>query len=422
MLLLLLLPCLLHKWLSSDGLDSIMAIDLRGTPPLQLEVLRSLATPHSAQTLHDKLLDDGIFQTLVFTRWRTPAIFQQLTKRNITLQPLSYAEIQTKSIRRPDAMRVALSRLSEIDYRYHYPKLYDKFDAVLFWDHWMTPGVESKYLWTKGQICSLFLQVPEGADEGISKQFQRLRHAIEGMSEAPSASQSCTRILVMGGSDTRVSRLPVRTFLEDIRGSEYFETIYYEALDLDLDHIEPMPIGLTDFYILAIPPGTIEAAVRHINLEQKHGILVAWGAVWPALDAKLTWRRELIKWVEKTDWIERQHIPMNAWYGELAKYRFYVVPDGNGVCSPKWAEALLLQTIPIVPPLPYYKKLRRKGYPFVIVDSWDEINETSMNTWWKELSGLLERAAWMHTSQCWWELLSSRAVHVEVALHACIGI
>lgn len=111
---------------------------------------------------------------------------------------------------------------------------------------------------------------------------------------------------------------------------------------------------------------------------------------------------------------------MDDWYLELAKYRFYVVPDGNGVASPKWAESLLLQTIPIVPPLEYYKKLRDRGYPFVVVDSWDEITHSNMEKWWSELSSKLEKASWMHTSRCWWELLSGGHLHIDGALELCV--
>ena len=96
------------------------------------------------------------------------------------------------------------------------------------------------------------------------------------------------------------------------------------------------------------------------------------------------------------------------------------MPDGNGVVSPKWAEALLLSTIPIVPPLLYYVKLQKMGYPFVIIHHWREITQENMKVWWEELSPRLESATWLHTDRCWFDLLASKELSIENTLKRCV--
>ena len=97
-------------------------------------------------------------------------------------------------------------------------------------------------------------------------------------------------------------------------------------------------------------------------------------------------------------------------------------PDGAGVLSPKWMEALLVQTIPIAPKLPAYLKLQEMGYPFVVVDRWKDVTPQKLRIWWRQLSPLLEKFSWLHTSDCWWALLTTPGAvpSVEKALEHCI--
>lgn len=363
----------------------------------------------------------SIFNFLIFTRWKTPAVFRQRTQLGEILEPLTYADLKNVTpVRRWDAMRAGLSRTNEFDFRTQYPDVFHKFDAVVFIGSWTTPGVLTRRFWSQGKLCSCFIEVPEGREAQVSLSLSIFNEALSGMAEAPHYKKGCQRFLVLGGSDTHLSLTPVMNFVRKISATAYFNRIYYEAMDVHMPNVEAMPIGFTDFYTLSVPPGIIEQALTSVSISEKCDVLVAWGTVWPQLDKRLSWRKALISWVEKTAWIERQHISMDDWYLELAKYRFYVVPDGNGVASPKWAESLLLQTIPIVPPLEYYKKLRDRGYPFVVVDSWDEITHSNMEKWWSELSSKLEKASWMHTSRCWWELLSGGHLHIDGALELCV--
>ena len=364
-------------------------------------------------------INGGIFRSLMFTRWRTPVLYRELIEKGNELQSLPYSALKTP-IKRIDAMRAGLFRLKELDYLKEYPSVYDRFDAILFWQGKKSQGVKDYITWQKGNVCSFFLEVPEGDDDvEIESKLSMLNHLLRGMLDSPVSSKTCFRFLVVGGGDTRLSRPPMMKFVRNVQRSQYFDKIYYEALDVQLDYVYPMPIGLQDFYVLGIPPGKIEDALKKVDLHGKKGVLAAWGAVYPGLDKLLPWRRDLIDWLNRTDWIQRRYIPMQKWYRELVKYRFYIVPDGNGVCSPKWAEALILQTIPIVPPLTYYKQLRRLGYPMVIVNSWDDITRDKLEVWWKKLSGELEAASWMGTSRCWWSLISAPNMRISDALNRC---
>ena len=367
-------------------------------------------------SLVDKVTQDGIFHTLIFTRWRTPAVFSSSGRK---LEPLSYSELKAVKITRVRAMRAAMSRLSEFDYLNKYPPVYDKFDVVIFWKDWISTGAEVYETWQSGQPCSCFVEVPEGNDEAVARTLARLDDALRGMSEVSETQKSCVRFLVLGGSDTRLSRAPIQLFLKKLRLTGYFDKIYYEAMDIRMEFVDPMPIGLTDFYVLSVPPGRIEKALRAINLREKQGILAAWGKVWPHLDQALPWRKELISWVGRTGWIQRKDVSIENWYDELVKYRFYIVPDGNGVCSPKWTEALILQTIPIVPPLEYYKMLQKQGYPMVVVNTWDDITQANLELWWEKLKDSLSTSSWMHTSDCWWDFLASNNNHIHETLRGC---
>jgi hypothetical protein len=370
------------------------------------------------------VVNEGIFRSFVFTRWRTPAVYAkkgkkggkggEMPKMEKKLPPLSYDELANMpKVDRFSAMRAGLSRLAEFDFRHEYPPIYHKFDVVVFWSHWVSANALQYSTWQNGDICSCFIEIPEEAVPDI------LDDAIRGMKNS-SPSKTCFRTLVFGGGDTHISNPRILNLVKSFHDSQYFDQIYYEAMDVGIEYIKPLPTGLLDFYVLGIPQGKFESALKKINLGTKQGVLAAWGTVWPHLDRELPWRRSLIDWVNSTEWIQRSHIPMQNWHEELAKYRFYIVPDGNGVCSAKWTESLILQTIPIVPPLEYYKLLKEEGYPIVVVDSWDDITPQNMNLWWDELSSSLEAASWLHTTDCWWTYVSTPHTSVEEVLERCL--
>jgi len=368
---------------------------------------------------HFKSAQRNIFQTLIFTRWRVPRAHQHAARTGETIELLSYDAVENENLQvnRPLAVQLSLGRLSEIDFRHEFPPVFHRFDVFLYWDSMETQGWENYSTWSSGKVNSAFIEVPE---DGLNSAFHRLSDAVKGM-RAAKKNNNKHRFLVLGASDTHLSNVFARNFVSQIVETGYFDQIYYEAYDVEIPTVWPMPIGLTEAYLLGLRSGTLESALQNIDLSSKYGVLAAWGSWWPMLDATLPWRQKLQGWVNRTEWISRASIPRAHWYTALASHRFMLCPDGNGVVSPKWTEALLMQTIPITPPLLYYKKLKKMGYPFVVVDSWEDVTPERLDMWWEELSPVLEAAAWMHTGQCWWALMSSglNSPRVDEALLKC---
>lgn len=85
-------------------------------------------------------------------------------------------------------------------------------------------------------------------------------------------------------------------------------------------------------------------------------------------------------WEEKTDRIKTWELHDN--------YSFELCPEGNGMDTHRFYEALFLNTIPIVKKNtlePMYKQ-----FPCVIVNDWEEITETNCKIWKKKLSKRVE--------------------------------
>ena len=376
---------------------------------------------HTPGSLGQYINQEGrnVFTEILFTRWRGPALYNSLAKQRITLKNLTYEKVGiTQDSSRLTALQLSLNRVDEIDYAREFPTILKRFDLLIM------SGADSEVEWRKsatwatGTICSCFIEM-----EIVQEVFtiNDKINIVEGMHA--SRTKNCFRFLVLGASDIRLSSPEISKFVQEIQESGYFDRIYYEAMDINLEGVDPMPIGLNDFYVFSIPPRSVESAILRADLRTKKGLLTAWGAFWPHLDEQLPWRRSLIEWVNSTPWVTRTKIAPYDWYKILATYRFMACPDGNGVVSPKWTEALLVQTIPITPPLPYYKRLKALGYPFVIVNDWSEITKEKLDQWWVELSPRLEKASWMHTNECWWELLKSSEkpeLRMESALRSCV--
>jgi hypothetical protein len=358
----------------------------------------------------------NVFTFLMFTRWRLPRLFRKATANGKGITKISYDEVNPVDVDEAMTVRLALNRLDELDFRVELPPIYDRFDLVVFWDFFMTEGWDDVSQWETGKFCKCFVEMPES--RAIAPILKRMDAMLTGMSVG--RTRDCFRVLVFGSSDTRLSI--VRDFVAEIHAKGYFDRIFYEAYDIELPYVWPMPMGLTDTYLLALPMGALEMSLRNVSLLNKHGVLAAWGAWWPKLDAKLKWRKSLDDWVSVTPWIERKMIPRSDWFGTLASHRFMLCPEGNGVVSPKFVEALMLLTIPIVPPLEYYKKMQKMGFPIVVVENWNEITEEALLAWWETISPSLQRSSWIHTSACWWELITSEAEmpHVTDALESCV--
>ena len=63
----------------------------------------------------------------------------------------------------------------------------------------------------------------------------------------------------------------------------------------------------------------------------------------------------------------------------LSQYKFCICPEGNGVDSHRLWEALYLKTVPIVINSEFTNILQKNNIPLVILNSWDELDETKLN-------------------------------------------
>ncbi len=63
----------------------------------------------------------------------------------------------------------------------------------------------------------------------------------------------------------------------------------------------------------------------------------------------------------------------------LSQYKFCICPQGNGVDTHRLWEALYLKTVPIVIRSEFTNILQKNNVPLVILDSWDDLDETKLN-------------------------------------------
>jgi len=63
---------------------------------------------------------------------------------------------------------------------------------------------------------------------------------------------------------------------------------------------------------------------------------------------------------------------------ELSKYTYAICPEGNGLDTHRFWEALFLQTIPIVVRNPLVEQIQSSGIPCILIDSWDKFNPSNL--------------------------------------------
>merc|ERR1719419_571456 len=122
------------------------------------------------------------------------------------------------------------------------------------------------------------------------------------------------------------------------------------------------------------------------RLDTKRGALAAWGSIWSGIGSHGAIHgkeAEVLKmFVDREPFIDHRSIDKKLYFTELAKYRFLIAPRGNGIQSPKFMEALLVLTIPITLRYPAFTDLKKYGFPYVLVDSWDDITPENLDKWW----------------------------------------
>jgi hypothetical protein len=197
-----------------------------------------------------------------------------------------------------------------------------------------------------------------------------------------------------------------RTSLQAVLSTGLVRRVWTGGKDTDRDRaFETLPQGLSWHYVWGRERQLYEA-IRSASLGVKRGALGAWGAREghtaaskdaAALDAFLS---------SGSAAVERRMVPPLEYYAELAKYRFLVAPRGKAILSPKFAEALLVMTIPItLGKYAAFQDVRDYGWPIVLVDNWHDITQDAMDKWWDELSPRLEAARWTATREGFESLL-----------------
>ena len=93
-----------------------------------------------------------------------------------------------------------------------------------------------------------------------------LKHFLKHAPVPVGSSKTCFKTLVFSGRDTHISNPRILNLVKRFHDSQYFDQIYYEAMDGGIEYIKPLPTGLLDFYVLGIPQGKFDSALKKINL------------------------------------------------------------------------------------------------------------------------------------------------------------
>jgi hypothetical protein len=109
--------------------------------------------------------------------------------------------------------------------------------------------------------------------------------------------------------------------------------------------------------------------------------LAAWGERWKHLDKIIEDRMLLDSFLDNHEFLERKFIPFDQYWQQLAKYKFLLAPQGQGIQAPKLAEAWMVKTVPIATKNPCFIDLKNLGYPLVLLDDWTEVTLSNLEVW-----------------------------------------
>lgn len=205
---------------------------------------------------------------------------------------------------------------------------------------------------------------------------------------AHKASLPDEAFLVCGGEDFRLGDQKRRV----IRGlGRLFRNIYYEAMDVDLPNVKMMPIGLTEFYARGFESEI--AFTRQMPHRKTSLIVAAFGAFWPQLNSRLADRKAAVEFAKSASFVTKGPFEQSVYFDELAKHRYMICPQGQGVQAPKILEAFMTMTIPVLTDSPMARSWANKGAPVLIVNRWSDVSESLLMS---ELSGLQEQSISFH--------------------------
>lgn len=180
---------------------------------------------------------------------------------------------------------------------------------------------------------------------------------------------------------------------------KYFSRIFFEAKDVNVDGVRTMPIGYTEFFLRNGVAETAKKAMESASIDRKEGWVKGafsfyhdlarcprgWGEAQELRIQARSWSKSAVALAAGVN--SAQVEPLD-WWGTIAKYRFLMAPAGCGVQTPKQTEALAVLTVPIARrgPYPVYDDLVSYGFPIVVVDEWDEVNQANLTKWWAAFS------------------------------------
>ena len=86
---------------------------------------------------------------------------------------------------------------------------------------------------------------------------------------------------------------------------------------------------------------------------------------------------------------------------QLARHKFAICPEGNGVDTHRLWESLYVGTIPIVLRSPVHQYLYDTDLPICWIDDWKQVTPMFLNTEWNRLSSLFVSSKHLLTSEYW---------------------
>ena len=212
-------------------------------------------------------------------------------------------------------------------------------------------------------------------------------------------------VLLVGGEDLHLSDALEQTNLQQL--ASRFHITRYEAKDIPDESIGTFPMGLLPHYTMKHNEFKIRQAIQSASLDNKPQLLLAaWGKIWPHLGA-LQSRKEADDFLRSVAWAEKKSIDLDMWWSTLKLHKFMLCPTGNGIQSPKFVEALLTLTIPVVQNESAYYDLKLQGFPLLIVNSWSELSPEMLENHWRLLSPKLHWARSIFITKKWYDFVTS---------------
>ena len=187
--------------------------------------------------------------------------------------------------------------------------------------------------------------------------------------------------LVIMGNDKHLSGN--LDLLKSIR--HRFKKIYYEAKNVKCDWVQTLPMGMIMAYMVRNGGSDI---LKHINKQKSKTKLVAsaFGSKYPHLIKKINDRSTLDAFARDNDFVDDMFCAPQYYYERLCEYKFFLVPLGNGIQTPKICESIMCETVPVVTGHVAHHELRELyGLPLLIVNDWSDITEQFLNEQWNSV-------------------------------------